>query len=94
MDTQATNAPLSAARPDTITTLEQFDAFISYSRKDKGFAQQLDERLRDLKRKPWADWEPLRPGSEFPPRIRAGIEGAANFIFVVSPDSIVSPYRS
>lgn len=80
------------ARADPIVTLEQFDAFISYSRKDIDFARKLDDRLRDLKRKSWADWESLRPGSEFPPRIKAGIEGAANFVFVVSPDSIVSPW--
>jgi WD40 repeat protein len=73
-----------------VATLERFDLFISYSRKDSPFVRELDARLQELKRKTWVDWDSVRPGSEFPPKIRAGIEGAANFIFVISPDSVSS----
>jgi len=76
----------------TVTTLERFDVFVSYSRKDGVFVRKLAERLQDLKRKTWVDWDAMRPGSQFPPRIRAGIEGAANFIFVISPDSVASEW--
>lgn len=80
------------AQPGAVSTLERFDTFISYSRKDSTFVRTLDERLRSLQRKPWTDWESLPPGSEFPPRIKAGIDGAANFLFVISPDSVGSPW--
>lgn len=75
-----------------VTTLERFDAFISYSREDGVFVRRLDERLRALNRKTWVDWEAIRPAVEFPSRIRAGIEGAANFVFVISPGSIASEW--
>ena len=80
------------ARNRQVTTLERFDVFISYSRRDVEFVRQLDQRLQGQKRTTWVDWGSVRPGSEFPPRIRAGVEGASNFVFIVSPESVISEW--
>jgi WD40 repeat protein len=67
------------------------DAFISYSRKDKGFVLRLDEALKRHKRQAWVDWEGIRPTEEFMQAIFAAIESADAFIFVLTPDSVASP---
>ena len=67
------------------------DAFISYSRKDKGFVHRLDEALKSHKREAWVDWEGIRPTEEFMQAIFAAIESADTFIFVLTPDSVASP---
>ena len=67
------------------------DAFISYSRKDKGFVHRLDEALKNRGREAWVDWEGIRPTEEFMRAIFAAIESADTFIFVLTPDSVASP---
>jgi hypothetical protein len=64
------------------------DAFISYSRKDKGFVRRLDEALKSRKREAWVDWEGIRPTEEFMQAIYGAIEAADTFIFVLTPDSV------
>src|ERR1700730_3097518 len=66
------------------------DVFISYSRKDKDFVRRLDEALKSRKREAWVDWEGIRPTEEFMQAIYGAIEAADTFIFVLTPDSVVS----
>ena len=66
------------------------DVFISYSRKDKAFVTRLHDALNVRQRDTWVDLEDIPPTSEWREKIRAGIEGARAFIFVLSPDSVVS----
>ncbi|HEY5777813.1 MAG TPA: TIR domain-containing protein [Terrimicrobiaceae bacterium] len=66
------------------------DVFISYSRKDKEFVQQLDEALKRRGREAWVDWEGIRPTEEFMRAIYGAIEAADTFVFVLTPDSIAS----
>ncbi|QZZ18992.1 TIR domain-containing protein [Leptothermofonsia sichuanensis E412] len=66
------------------------DVFISYSRKDKEFVQQLDAAFRSLGRDPWIDWDDIQPSEDWWQAIETGIEGADTFLFVLSPDSIAS----
>ncbi len=66
------------------------DVFISYSRKDKAFVQQLFQALRDNKRDVWVDWEDIPLASEWLTEIYNGIDAAHAFIFVISPDSLAS----
>ena len=66
------------------------DLFISYSRKDKEFVQRLDEELKRRGREAWVDWEGIRPTEEFMQAIYGAIEGADTFVFVLTPDSVVS----
>ncbi|MEM8611862.1 MAG: TIR domain-containing protein [Cyanobacteria bacterium P01_H01_bin.105] len=66
------------------------DVFISYSRKDKAFVQVLNQALANSKYDAWVDWENIPLTADWWEEIKAGIEGADTFIFVISPDSIAS----
>ncbi|HEY0321387.1 MAG TPA: TIR domain-containing protein [Pyrinomonadaceae bacterium] len=68
------------------------DVFISYSKKDRDFVQRLYRNLQKSKRKSWIDQNDVLPTEEWLKAIRSGIEGADNFIFVISPDSVISSY--
>jgi WD40 repeat protein len=66
------------------------DVFISYSRKDKAFVQQMAKALEAAKRQAWVDWQDIPPTAKWLEEIYAGIEASTTFIFILSPDSIVS----
>ncbi len=66
------------------------DVFISYSRKDKAFAQRLDQALAERKRDAWVDWEGIPPTAEWLKEIYAGVEAASAFVMLCSPDSMAS----
>lgn len=69
------------------------DAFISYGRADsKQFALKLYQALRDRGLKVWFDFEDIPLGVDFQNQIDDGIEKADNFLFVIAPHSINSPY--
>ncbi|MEM6251990.1 MAG: TIR domain-containing protein [Cyanobacteria bacterium P01_D01_bin.156] len=69
------------------------DAFISYGRTDsKAFALQLYERLTDKGLSVWFDFENIPLGVDFQNQIDDGIEKADNFLFVIAPHSVNSPY--
>ena len=66
------------------------DAMISYSRRDKAFAERLDKSLREGGREIWVDWEDIAPTVDWWAEIQAGIEAAHTFVFVMSPNSVRS----
>jgi formylglycine-generating enzyme required for sulfatase activity len=73
------------------------DVFISYSRRNLEFVQQLVDALKKSGKDPWFDQlkEPLSgiaAGVPWWKEIQFGIENVDNFLFVVSPNSISSPY--
>ncbi len=68
------------------------DVFISYSRSDSGFARQLNDALQSQGKRTWFDQESIASGSDFRQEICRGIEGADNFLFVLSPNAVNSPY--
>ncbi|MEO1289385.1 MAG: TIR domain-containing protein, partial [Chloroflexota bacterium] len=67
------------------------DVFISYSRKNSDFARKLIDRLTLANKDSWVDWEgiPLSAPNWWA-EIKAGIESADNFIFIMTPDSMAS----
>jgi hypothetical protein len=67
------------------------DVFISYSRKDRDFAARLHEALQARQRQAWMDLKNIPPTAKWREKIKAGIEGARAFVFVLSPDSMASP---
>ncbi|MEM9216853.1 MAG: TIR domain-containing protein [Cyanobacteria bacterium P01_F01_bin.150] len=70
-----------------------FDAFISYGRADsKAFATQLHDQLSDQGLNIWFDQNDIPLGVDFQEQINAGIEKSHNFIFVIAPHSVNSPY--
>ncbi|NET48083.1 MAG: toll/interleukin-1 receptor domain-containing protein, partial [Merismopedia sp. SIO2A8] len=70
-----------------------FDAFISYGRADsKEFATQLHDQLAAQGLNIWFDQNDIPLGVDFQEQINAGIEKSHNFIFVIAPHSVNSPY--
>ncbi len=68
------------------------EVFVSYSRTDSDFARKLNEELQFNGKTTWFDQESIASGADFQQEIYRGIEGATNFLFVISPDAIQSPY--
>ena len=66
------------------------DVFISYSRCDKAFVQVLHKALTESKYDAWVDWEDIPLTADWWEEIKAGIEAADTFLFVIGPNSIAS----
>ncbi|WP_017662245.1 TIR domain-containing protein [Baaleninema simplex] len=69
------------------------DIFISYGRRDSlEFASRLNRYLIDRGFRVWFDFDDIPLGVDYQKQIDDGIERADNFLFVISPHSINSPY--
>ncbi|MEO1207976.1 MAG: TIR domain-containing protein [Cyanobacteria bacterium J06638_20] len=69
------------------------DVFISYGRADsKPFAEKLHRHLVAQGLEVWFDFEDIPLGVDYQKQIDDGIEKADNFLFVIAPHSINSPY--
>jgi WD40 repeat protein len=66
------------------------NAFISYSRRDREFVEKLVAAFNSQGRDVWVDWEDIPLTADWLEEIYQGIEGADDFIFIISPDSINS----
>jgi WD40 repeat protein len=68
------------------------DAFISYRRlpADMAFVDRLQEALTARGKHVWVDRAEIEPASDWAARINRGIDGAKAFIFVITPESVVS----
>jgi WD40 repeat protein len=64
--------------------------FVSYSRKDSKTARKLINAIKEMGHDPWVDWEDIPPAVDWLEQIFRGIEGSDAFIFLVSPNSIIS----
>jgi TIR domain len=83
--------PLHASKPPALADgFRENDVFISYSRRDKAFVEQLDAKFRQAGRDPWVDWDDIRKGEDWWKSIQRGIEESDSFVFVISPDSVTS----
>jgi WD40 repeat protein len=68
------------------------DVFVSYSRRDTEFVRRLVEGLQARGKEVWLDTEGIRDGEVFPDAIRSAVEGSNAFVFVISPESVASPF--
>lgn len=80
-----------------VDTDETIDVFISYSRDNLDFVEKLRASLAAKGKTVWLDqnkvpMEGILPGSNWWEEIKRGIELADNFLFVICPESVVSPY--
>ncbi|HVP63831.1 MAG TPA: toll/interleukin-1 receptor domain-containing protein [candidate division Zixibacteria bacterium] len=67
--------------------------FLSYSRKDQAFVQDLHVALLRREIKSWVDWNDITVLSpDWLEEVRHAIEAADNFIFVISPDALNSAH--
>ncbi|MCP4143398.1 MAG: TIR domain-containing protein [Chloroflexi bacterium] len=64
--------------------------FISYSRRNKGFAEKLNDSLDNSGIDAWVDWEGIPLSSDWMDEITRAIEGADAFLFIITPDSLAS----
>ena len=69
-----------------------YDVFLSYSRRDKAFSQRLCRALAAHGRQVWVDWDNIAPAEDWREAMYRGIQAARNFIFVISPHSLVSEH--
>ncbi len=68
------------------------DVFISYSRSDSDFVRKLNDALQIQGKTTWFDQESIPSGSDYQQELYRGIQGCDNFLFLISPQSIHSPY--
>src|SRR5687767_1183249 len=89
----ASAAPATRADPATpkwAADLAGSQTFISYSRSDRPFVHRLHEALTGHGLSVWVDFEDIPPTSEWLAELYSGVERAASFLFVISPDSVAS----
>jgi len=72
--------------------LDRADVFISYARSELPFVRRLCTGLEKADLRPWVDVDGLYGGEQFWPEICRAIEAAAAFVFVMTPDSVVSTF--
>ena len=69
------------------------DVFISYSSADADIARALNNALQSQGKTTWFDQESIAAGTaNFQQEIYKGIEISDNFLFILSPRSVNSPY--
>lgn len=78
----------SAEQPPNPTV----NVFLAYSRADADFARKLNDTLQIQGMTTWFDQENIESGVDFQQEIFKGIENAENFLFIISPSSITSPF--
>lgn len=66
------------------------DVFISYSRKDSEFVHRVFDDIKATGKEVWADFEDIPKAADWWEEIKAGIDAADAFVFVISPDSVQS----
>ncbi len=69
---------------------KQFDAFLSYSSKDRTWANHLKEALHKQGLKVWLDHDQIRPGELFANALERGLEESKAVALIVSPESMES----
>ena len=70
------------------------EVFISYSRKDLSFIEQLAADLEKAGFSVWYDLSDLDGGDHWAKEIQAAIDSSDVFVTVISPDSIISEWVS
>ena len=69
------------------------DVFISYGRADsKEFASKLNACLTQQNLDVWFDFDDIPLGVDYQNQIDDGIERSKNFLFIIAPHSVNSPY--
>ena len=61
--------------------------FISYSRKDLGYAVKLSRKLRREGFDPWLDVDRLKAGTSWQERLHTGVEACDAYVLILSPNS-------
>jgi hypothetical protein len=78
------------ATPVAAPTGDRAKVFVSYSRKDAGFAQMLVAALAERGFDSFLDKTDIAPGEPWKERLAGLIAAADTVVFTVSPDSVAS----
>lgn len=81
--------------PDMLIDLARkkpHDCFISYSRVDGVFAEQLDQDLRRHGARTWRDVTRMKPGNPIGDTIKTELAKAHAFVVVLSPEALSSEW--
>ncbi|WP_354636019.1 TIR domain-containing protein [Planktothricoides raciborskii] len=73
---------------------KSLEVFIAYSRRDSDLARKINDALQIQGKTTWFDQESIAAGTDFQHEIYRGIKNSDNFLFIISPDSVFSPYCS
>lgn len=84
--------PSSAPTSSDLTTTGKLKVFLSYSRKDGAFAQELLAALELLGFDAYLDKEDIAPGEPWENRLGNLIRLADTVVFIISPHSLVSKH--
>ncbi len=68
------------------------DIFISYSRRDRAFVEQLCQALKQQQVEVWVDWERIPVAAPWREKLSEGIRDADSLLFVMSVNSVASDY--
>lgn len=68
------------------------NVFVSYSQADADFVRKLNNTLQIQGMTTWFDQENIEAGVDFQQEIFKGIENSENFLFIISPSSVTSPF--
>jgi general L-amino acid transport system substrate-binding protein len=72
---------------------ETLDVFIAYSRTDSDFVRQLNDYLQYYGNKTtWLDQESIPASADFEQEMLNGIAKSHHFLFIISPQSVNSPF--
>jgi hypothetical protein len=66
------------------------DVFLSHSSRDDAFARRLQAALEDRGKDVWVDYDDIPDAARWADEVKRALEGAGAFVFVISPDAIVS----
>jgi hypothetical protein len=85
----APSQPLAGPGPPPLPGQPRARVFISYSRTDIDFAQELVNQLGALEFEPFLDTKQILPGEDWKERLSALILTADAVVFLISPASIL-----
>jgi hypothetical protein len=86
-----TKAPVAAAAAQPKAVAEAAKVFLSYSRRDAGFADDLVAGLQACGFEAYIDREDIAPGEAWEARLSGLIAEADTVVYVISPHSVSSP---
>ncbi len=72
----------------------KYDLFISYAKQDLPFVDRLVHSLEAEDINVWYDRGSLRLGEDFSRGIQEALEQSRNFLLVISPDYVSSPWAN
>jgi hypothetical protein len=72
----------------------KYDVFISYSAKDRPWASEFADALKNEGVRAWYDQVDLKPGDKLMDKIEEALRGSRAVVFLLTPEKLSSPWAS